>query len=671
MSDAYQEEDEVPLLQTNYYWDMESTLQMLNISFKKMLTNESPRIPQPPHIQVPLRMHQQALLYAMSEREKASINGIEFQNTLTYTNYGVLGDVVGSGKSLTVLGYISHMKQSELHSTSQRRLYPNSRSHFFTVYTKHYKNVNGPSLIVVPHTIYRQWQDYCKKQSSLSVFYAKSMKELQPNGISYSYRSLQTENEEEYKKQCKFKSELLAHDIVLVSNTLYNQIQVLASTYGICWNRIFIDEADSIYIPSGHSKLTSPFTWFITATWPNFVFDGCTIRPRMLQHYEQNVNNFTPALGDWLRQEVGLETFAQDRGRSTMLHTRSSRWLQPFQSDHMLRAMVLLLSSKPFLEESLSMPPIIHTTLLCEQPAMHRALQGIVSPLVQTMLHAGNVEGALQELGVLSDTSTNLVEAATKEREKELDRLKKTFAFKETMEYASQHSKDVALALLKIRINSVEEQLKTFKERLMNIQSEDCPICYENPRANSGTLTPCCHRIFCGGCIVKSLSRKCVCPMCRTTIVPSQLIQLVETVEPVKKPASVSKLLSKQAQLLQFLKSEPTAKVLIFSRYENPFLQLEQQCESQGITYHTLRGNKDAIASTIRSFENGEKRVLFLPLESGGAGLNLVSATHVVLLHAMTPEEETQAIGRAYRLGRVEQLQVLRLLHQDEAIAMN
>jgi len=670
MSDEYnEEEDGVPLLEhTNYYWDIDSTLQMLNISFKKMLTNESPKAPQPSHIHVPLRMHQKALLYAMAEREKASIDGIDFQNTRTYTNYGVVGDVVGSGKSLTVLGYISHMKQFDVKNKSQRRLYPNSRSHFFTVYTKHYKNVNGPSLIVVPHTIYRQWQDYCKKQTSLSVFYAKSMKELQPNGISYSM--LHTENEEEYKKQCKFKDELLAHDIVLVSNTLYNQVQVLASAYGICWNRIFIDEADSIYIPSGHSKLVSPFTWFITATWPNFVFDGCTIRPRMLQHYEQNPNQFTPALGDWLREEVGLETYVHDRGRSTMLHARSSRWLQPFQSDHMLRAMVLLLCSKPFLEESLSMPPIIHTTLLCEQPAMHRALQGIVSPLVQTMLHAGNVEGALQELGVLSDTSTNLVEAATKEREKELDRLKKTLAFKETMDYATAQSKELALNTLKTRISSVEQQLKTFRERLTNIQSEDCPICYENPRANSGTLTPCCHRIFCGGCIVKSLARKCVCPMCRTSIVPNQLIQLVETVKS-EEIVPVSKLLSKQAQLLQFLKSESTAKVLIFSRYENPFLQLEQQCESQGITYHTLRGNKDAIASTIRSFEKGEKRVLFLPLESGGAGLNLVSATHVVLLHAMTPEEETQAIGRAYRLGRVEQLQVLRLLHDGESIATN
>jgi SNF2 family DNA or RNA helicase len=34
----------------------------------------------------------------------------------------------------------------------------------------------------------------------------------------------------------------------------------------------------------------------------------------------------------------------------------------------------------------------------------------------------------------------------------------------------------------------------------------------------------------------------------------------------------------------------------------------------------------------------------------------------------MTPEEEKQVIGRAYRLGRVEPLTVVRLLHEGEVI---
>jgi Zinc finger, C3HC4 type (RING finger) len=162
------------------------------------------------------------------------------------------------------------------------------------------------------------------------------------------------------------------------------------------------------------------------------------------------------------------------------------------------------------------MPGIIEETLLCDQPASHRAVLGLVNQNVQNMIHAGNIEGALSELGVSTDTSVHLVEAATKEREKELDRLKKTLTFKETMDYATPAAKEQALTSLKTKIASVEEQLKTFRERLS--ASEECPICYEDPKLASGTLTPCCHRIFCGECILNSLTRRLACPMCRAPI---------------------------------------------------------------------------------------------------------------------------------------------------------
>jgi SNF2 family DNA or RNA helicase len=46
--------------------------------------------------------------------------------------------------------------------------------------------------------------------------------------------------------------------------------------------------------------------------------------------------------------------------------------------------------------------------------------------------------------------------------------------------------------------------------------------------------------------------------------------------------------------------------------------------------------------------------------------MNLVQASHIVIYHAMTPEEERQVIGRAYRLGRKEPLSVVRLVHDAE-----
>ena len=166
---------------------------------------------------------------------------------------------------------------------------------------------------------------------------------------------------------------------------------------------------------------------------------------------------------------------------------------------------------------------------------------------------------------------------------------------------------------------------------------------------------------------MNSLTRRLACPMCRSPIQINQLIRLVDEKKKVSKKPEV-KLLSKSNQLIKFLSENPTARVLVFSRYENPFTSLEKDCDTNGITYHTLRGNKDVIANTVKLFEAGEKRVLFLPTQTAGAGLNLVSATHVVLLHAMTPEEEKQVIGRAYRLGRQEILKVVRLLHEGEQI---
>jgi hypothetical protein len=384
------------------------------------------------------------------------------------------------------------------------------------------------------------------------------------------------------------------------------------------------------------------------------------------------LESFTPELGEWLNEEIvqKLNNGSENgNGRTTLMNTRSSRWLEQYHSYHLLRGMVVLLCSKSFLKESRKMPNILEKHILCKQPVSHRILKGFVNSTIQTMLHAGNIEGALHELGVPTNTTLNLVEIVTIEKEKELERLKKVFTFKESMEYSTAQSKEAALEILRGKIASIELQLKTFRERLLNITIEDCPICYENPRENSGTLTPCCHRIFCGGCILNSLTRTMACPMCRTSIQPSQLTQLVEVSSTLKIASSTeNELLSKQKQLLKILKDEPNARVLIFSRYENPFLYLERDCDIEGITYTTLRGNKDMIASTIRSFEKGEKRVLFLSTEFAGAGLNLVSATHVILLHAMTMEEQKQVIGRAYRLGRTDDLTVIHLLHEGETL---
>ena len=104
----------------------------------------------------------------------------------------------------------------------------------------------------------------------------------------------------------------------------------------------------------------------------------------------------------------------------------------------------------------------------------------------------------------------------------------------------------------------------------------------------------------------------------------------------------------------------------MFSRYDNPFLAIEEKIDALGIRVKQLKGNKDAIAATLRAFQGGELRCLLLNSRNAGSGLNITAATHVILLHAMTHEEEKQILGRAYRMGRTEPLHFIRLLHADE-----
>lgn len=654
----------LPGISTSAPWTGEGLLRTVDICFRNSLKATSTQAPQPTAITLPLRPHQRALIHAMREREQSCMNGISYEGTKTYTDYGILGDEVGSGKSLVVLSYLAMLKEHGDHSLTRNLLYPYGGDHLFTVYSKEYKDTSGLSLIVVPHTIYKQWETYCKQHTKLKVFYAKTIKTLYPALVHIPDETM-------LEARTKLLQEIRSSDAVLVSNTLYQSLQQVATYHTIAWRRIFLDEADSIHIPQTNERPNAGFTWFITATWPNFILSGHCIRPTLLQQYESHPEWFSDELKQWIQSEVGLTTYqGYGLGRTTWMRVRSTGWLRSFHVDHPFRGIPVLTCHADFLKESQTMPGIQEQTILCLQPISHRVVSNLVNDDVRNMLHAGNVEGALQQLGVPADTPMGLVEAVTREREKELDRLQKTLAFKQTMDYATPQAKELAITTLQSKIQHVQEQLKTFKERLTSTQAEECPICYEDPKQNNGTLTPCCSRIFCGGCILESLRRGLSCPMCRSEVAMNQLVRLVDEKKPkMKKKEPEPTLLSKPKQLLKFLKANPEARVLVFSRYENPFVQLERDCDAEEISYHTLRGNKDAIAATIRAFEKGEKRVLFLPTQTAGAGLNLVSATHVVLLHAMTPEEEKQVIGRAYRLGRTAPLKVVRLLHEGETVS--
>lgn len=635
------ENDESEHNSLNYYNDS-SIIRLLDYSFQHSLTASSPRVSQPPQIITPLRPHQQAIVYEMEQREIKSLQGIQYNNTTTYINFGVLGDNVGSGKSLSILSHIARMNSADHRNTPlvKMELQEYSRSNCFTIHSKKIKDISGANLIIVPHTIFKQWMTYVKTQTTLKANFIRNKKDLACHKTAYA--------------------NVLNNDFTLVSNTLFSEFMAAISRYTIVWKRIFIDEVDTIKISSYSAALRGGFIWFISATWPNFIMNGHVLRPRIKMQILDHMDMHHPDLNEWIKNEFG------SRADYVFFKCTSTKWLHGYSIQTVFGGMSLLRTCDAFLKESQSMPPIFTQIMLCKQTKMNRLVHGEVGPEVQQMLNAGDVQGALAHLGVTSDTPLSLVEAINSQRQKDLERLEKTYAFKETITYANPQAKEQALESLKTKINSLRDRITSFQQRIQEVEKESCPICYCEP--DPITMTPCCNQIFCGSCILTTLSRNPSCPMCRQKFSAKE----IRHIDPKKKPSQAKKaqeapsLLTKPKQMIELIKQNPHGRFLVFSCYENPFNELANECKQLDIPYDILKGNKDVIANTIKKFENGSVRVLFLQTESAGAGMNLVSASHVVLLHSMTQEEEKQAVGRAYRLGRTNPLHVVKLVHESE-----
>jgi SNF2 family DNA or RNA helicase len=272
---------------------------------------------------------------------------------------------------------------------------------------------------------------------------------------------------------------------------------------------------------------------------------------------------------------------------------------------------------------------------------------------------------------VNNTSQSSLITALCETREKELDKLEKTLAFKETIEYSSPQIKEASINSLKSKIISIKEQIASLKQRILHVKDELCAICLEEP--NVPTFVLCCERLFCGGCIIKCIQRNPSCPLCRAPLDYKRLRQLDTTpcsekdskeipkneIVPDRKP-------KKKEAILKLITETKGGRFLVFNRYDNPFLEIEGELLERGIRVSTVKGNKDHISNTLKQFEKGEIQVLLMNSMQAGVGMDLKSATHVVLMHLMKSEEERQIIGRAIRLGRSEQLNLVRLLHEGE-----
>jgi SNF2 family DNA or RNA helicase len=130
---------------------------------------------------------------------------------------------------------------------------------------------------------------------------------------------------------------------------------------------------------------------------------------------------------------------------------------------------------------------------------------------------------------------------------------------------------------------------------------------------------------------------------------------------------------AKLARLIDIVEeaSEEGLKVIVFSYFRDVLAIVRQACELvlPGAVYGPLTGST-APDERLRLIEalgdHSGGAVLVAQIEAGGMGLNIQSASVVVLCEPQwKPSTEAQAIARSHRMGQVRRVQVHRLLLED------
>ncbi|CAL8284691.1 unnamed protein product [Lota lota] len=222
-------------------------------------------------------------------------------------------------------------------------------------------------------------------------------------------------------------------------------------------------------------------------------------------------------------------------------------------------------------------------------------------------------------------------------------------------------------------LNNLE---KSQDKETEGLNPEPCPIC-ARPLAQEWAVLTCGH-CFCNECIaiiVEQYSstvqrrRAIKCAICRQTTEHAE-ISYVFTCQassrdqdiPVKGSHS-TKVEAVVRTLKKIQLTDPGAKCLVFSMWQCVLDIISKALFDNTMEFSQINGIHK-FQENLSSFKYEEKiNILLLPLHTGSNGLNIIEATHVLLVEPiLNPAHELQAIGRVHRIGQTKPTFVHRFL---------
>jgi superfamily II DNA or RNA helicase len=563
-------------------------------------------------VTVELYNHQKTSVKRMEYIEENRVRNYTIENNsrscVIDSNFGILNDKVGAGKTLTCISLISREinkenYKNEISNKEYVNIHSVSGGSLCLIKTSDIEKVKfiPITIVVVPNSIIFQWKSELKK-SNLKFKIVSKIAEIE--ALNHYFKKV---------------------NVIVVTKTMYSQFghnfnKLFDGKF--CIKRLIFDE----YCEKGSfTTIKSDFYWLVSGTIPRkSSFTSTELRYNLIKQCLEcsalrdryyNVNwSFVTIKNS---EEEIATSFEVAKVENIIYHSSSKN--QIYLN----------------LDESMSLE-------------------------VKRMIAADDIKGAIQAIGGNIETDS-LLKVIMKKEENKIIELEASITYHSTL---SQHDK---VEECKRKLEAAKKKLQNMKEKIERDESDgECTLCCEE--FIDRCLIECCKSIACGKCVTKIIKQNKNCPFCRAKLDIKNLIVSSKNYTPTEKKKKEKKPLKTKAEhIVDIIKKKPNGKFIIFSESSETYHIIESALKSTNLKYSEVKGTTQHKSNVLNKFRNGDLNIIFLNGRSDGSGINLPETTDIILYHKVGSKElETQLLGRALRLGRTNDLRVHRLLYEQE-----
>ena len=237
--------------------------------------------------------------------------------------------------------------------------------------------------------------------------------------------------------------------------------------------------------------------------------------------------------------------------------------------------------------------------------------------------------------------------------------------------------------------DAISRTFNYLKSSIENLRSQEiditCPICLDDIDKDSIAITKCGHK-FCWDCIYEThkaqtsykIASEIKCPTCNSLMKNTELYLLKEcandnTITDLDNLINDIKS-TKIGNIIYFLKEslKDGDKVILFSQWDEILKKIGTMLIKQKIKLVYCSGTVYQKKRAINNFcKNKDINIILLSSRNAASGINLTQANKIILLEPIYGSKEyrydieSQAVGRADRLGQKRPIDIHRFIIKD------